>query len=288
MGLNLFPLKKISSFFLAIFLVQLLSAQDLQVMTFNIRYDTAADSLNAWPYRKDKVASQVLFHDVHLLGVQEALHGQLVDLKERLPRFTYIGVGRDDGMEKGEYAALFYDTTRLQALQSATFWLSLTPGVPGSRSWDAAITRIVTWARFRDRRNGKIFFAFNTHFDHIGKEARRESARLLLQKVADIAGKIPAIITGDFNATPDDEPIRVIADKTNPLRLINAKEVSAAPHYGPTGTFNGFGPKERDDQPIDYIFLKGPWKVKKHATLSQTWEGRFASDHFAVVATIGY
>ena len=257
-------------------------------MTFNIRLNIASDSLNAWPYRKDNLASQILFHDIHLLGVQEALHDQMVDLKDRLPRYKYIGVGREDGKEKGEYSAIFYDTTRLQALQSNTFWLSLTPEVPGSKSWDAAITRIVSWARFRDKKNGKIFYAFNTHFDHIGKEARRESAKMLLQRVAAIAGKTPAIITGDFNATPDDEPVQVVTDKANPLHLVDSKERSATPHYGPTGTFTGFGPKERDDKPIDYIFLKGPWKVKKHASISQTWGGHFASDHFAVMAVIGY
>ena len=281
-------LKKIYTLLTFLLITASLLAQDLQVMTFNIRLNTTSDSLNAWPYRKDNLASQVLFHDIHLLGVQEALHNQMVDLKERLPRYRYIGVGRDDGKEKGEYSAIFYDTARLQVLQSNTFWLSLTPEVPGSKSWDAAITRIVSWARFRDKKTGKIFYAFNTHFDHIGKEARRESAKLLLQRVADIAGKTPAIITGDFNATPDDEPIRVVTDKNNPLHLVNAKEVSVTPHYGPTGTFTGFAPKERDDKPIDYIFLKGPWKVKKHATLSQTWGGRFASDHFAVMAVVGY
>lgn len=255
-------------------------------MTFNIRLNTASDSLNAWPYRKDNVAAQILFHDVHLLGVQEALHNQMVDLKERLPQYKFIGVGRDDGKEKGEYSAIFYDTTRLQALQSNTFWLSKTPEVPGSKSWDAAITRIVSWAKFRDKKTGKTFYAFNTHFDHIGKEARRESAKMILQKVASIAGKIPAVVTGDFNATPDDEPIQVITNKAAAGYLVNAKELSATPHYGPTGTFTGFGPKERDNLPIDYIFLKGPWKVKKHATLSQTWNGRFASDHFAVLAVM--
>lgn len=263
-------------------------AQELNVMTFNIRLNIAVDSLNAWPYRKDNVASQILFHDVHLLGVQEALHNQMTDLKERLPRFKYVGVGRDDGKEKGEYSAIFYDTTRLQAFESKTFWLSLTPEVPGSKSWDAAITRIVTWARFKDRKTGKTFFAFNTHFDHMGKEARAESAKLLLQKVASIAGKTPSTITGDLNARPAEEPFQLITNASNPLHLVNAKELSATPHYGPTGTFNGFGPKERDDQPIDYIFLKGPWKVKKHATISQAWNGRFASDHFAVLATVNY
>jgi endonuclease/exonuclease/phosphatase family metal-dependent hydrolase len=278
-------LKKLLNLLLAVLFATVIYSQDLQVMTFNIRYNNPGDSLNAWPLRKDILASQVLFHEVQLLGVQEALHGQIVDLKERLPNFKTIGIGRDGG-EKGEYSAIFYDSTRLQALGSATFWLSLTPEVVASKSWDAAITRIVTWARFRDRKTGKTFFAFNTHFDHIGKEARRESAKLLLQKVASIAGTTPAIITGDFNASPTDEPIRIIMDKRDPLHLTDTKEISATPHYGPTGTFNGFGPKERDDQPIDYIFIKGPWKVKKHATLSQTWSGRFASDHFAVLALV--
>ena len=279
-------MKKTILLFCSCLLTVFVFAQDLHVMTFNIRLNTASDSLNAWPYRKDNVASQILFHDVHLLGVQEALHNQMVDLKERLPQYKYIGVGRDDGKEKGEYSAIFYDTTRLQALQSNTFWLSQTPEVPGSKSWDAAITRIVSWAKFRDKKSGRIFYAFNTHFDHIGQEARRESAKLILQRAAALAGKTPVIVTGDFNAKPDDEPIKVITEKGNPLHLVDAKAVSATPHYGPTGTFTGFGAKERDDLPIDYIFLKGPWKVKKHATLSQTWGGRFASDHFAVLATM--
>jgi endonuclease/exonuclease/phosphatase family metal-dependent hydrolase len=263
-----------------------LPAQEVNVMTFNIRYNTSADDLDAWPYRKDKVASQILFHEVQLLGVQEALHNQIMDLKERLPKFKYTGVGRDDGKEKGEYSAIFYDTTRLQLLVSQTFWLSETPAVPGSKSWDADLTRIVTWAKFKDRKTKKIFFAFNTHFDHLGKAARRESAKIILSKVKEIAGDSPVVITGDFNAEPADEPIQIIRDKNNPLHLVDSKEISQTPHYGPTGTFNGFKSKERNDQPIDYVFTKGKWKVLKHATISESWEGRFASDHFAVLATL--
>lgn len=260
--------------------------QALHVLTFNIRYDTPRDSLNAWPHRKDKVASQILFHQAHLVGVQEALHHQLSDIQERLANYKYVGVGRDDGKQKGEYSAIFYDTTRLKLLQTQTFWLSEQPEVPGSKSWDAAITRIVTWARFTDRKTKKSFFVFNTHFDHLGKEARRQSARLLLQKINTIAGKAPVIITGDFNARPDDEPIQVLTDASNPLRLTEAKSISQQGHYGPTGTFNGFGPKETNDQPIDYIFLKNGGKVLQHATLSQTWGGRFSSDHFPVYALV--
>ena len=278
-------------FFLSVFVMflslQLLYAQEpLRVMTFNIRLNTASDSLNAWPFRKDKVASQILFHKVDLLGVQEALHDQMMDLQQRLPNYKYVGGGRDDGKTKGEYSAIFYDTTRLQLLSNDMFWLSETSNVAGSKGWDAAITRIVTWAKFKDKRSKKIFYAFNTHFDHIGKIARRESAKLVLQKVKEIAGSTPAIITGDFNAEPTDEPIQVIVDKNNPLHLTDSKELSQTPHYGPTGTFTGFQNKERNDQPIDYIFLKGSWKVLTHATISQTWGGRFASDHFSVIAEL--
>lgn len=254
----------------------------LNIMTFNIRMNTPADSLNAWPYRKDKVASEVLFHQAGLLGVQEALYVQMTDLQQRLPQYKYIGVGRDDGKTQGEFSAIFYDTTRLQLLQSSTFWLSATPQVPGSKGWDAAITRIVTWGRFRDKNTNKVFFHFNTHFDHKGEVARRESAHLLLKQVHAIAGSTPAIITGDFNATPDDEPIRVIVNKEDPLHLTDSKAVSQTPHYGPTGTFNGFKQAELSDQPIDHIFLKGKFRVLQHATLSPTWQGRFSSDHFAV------
>jgi endonuclease/exonuclease/phosphatase family metal-dependent hydrolase len=254
----------------------------LNVMTFNIRMNTPADSLNAWPYRKDKVASEVLFHQAGLLGVQEALYVQMTDLQQRLPQYKYIGVGRDDGKTQGEFSAIFYDTTRLQLLQSSTFWLSATPQVPGSKGWDAAITRIVTWGKFRDKKTNKVFFHFNTHFDHKGEVARRESAHLLLKQVHTIAGSTPAIITGDFNATLDDEPIRVIVNKEDPLHLTDSKAVSQTPHYGPTGTFNGFKQAELSDQPIDHIFLKGKFRVLQHATLSPTWQGRFSSDHFAV------
>ena len=262
------------------------TAQQINVMTFNIRYNNPGDSVNAWPHRKDKVASQILFHEVQLLGVQEALHEQMTDLEERLPKFKYLGVGREDGKQKGEYSAIFYDTSRLQPLQHETFWLSQTPAVPGSKSWDAAITRIVTWVKFREKKSGKIFYAFNTHFDHIGQVARRESARMLIQKVKEIAGNTPAVITGDFNAKPSDEPIKVITNHEDNLHLINSMNQSVTPHYGPTGTFNAFGPKEKDDQPIDYIFLKNKWRVMRHATISQSWKGLFASDHFAVLATL--
>jgi endonuclease/exonuclease/phosphatase family metal-dependent hydrolase len=258
----------------------------VNVMTFNIRYSTLRDSANAWVYRKDKAASQILFLETHILGVQEALHEQILDLKERLPQFKYVGVGRDDGKTKGEYSAIFYDTTKFRVIENQTFWLSETPSVSGSKSWDAAITRIVTWAKMENRATKKQFYVFNTHFDHIGKVARRESAKMILESVQKIAKNMPAIVTGDFNAQPEDEPIKVILDEANPLKLIDTKALSQTPHYGPTGTFNGFQAKETSDKPIDYIFLNKKMTVLQHATISQTWGGLFSSDHFPVFAKI--
>jgi endonuclease/exonuclease/phosphatase family metal-dependent hydrolase len=263
------------------------NAQDyLNVLTFNIRYNNAGDSLNAWPYRKDHAASQVLFHQAHIVGIQEALYGQMQDMQERLPGYKYIGVGRDDGKQKGEFSSIFIDTTRLQVINWQTFWLAEKTDVPGIKGWDAAITRIVTWAKVKDRKTKKSFFIFNTHFDHMGQVARKESAKLLIQKVKEIAGSAPVIVTGDFNAKPDDEPIMVIMDKSNPLHLTDSKEISRMPHYGPTGTFNAFRSKETDDKPIDYIFIKNGVQVLQHATFSQTWQGRFSSDHFPVFARL--
>ncbi len=274
-------------FFLACFR-QTNAQVQLNVMTFNIRLDLASDSMNAWSYRRDKLASQVLFHEVDILGVQEALQGQMTDLDQLLHGYAHTGVGREDGKTKGEYSAIFYNTKKLELLQSSTFWLSETPNIAGSKSWDAAITRIVSWAKFRDRKTKKIFFQFNTHFDHIGKLARRESAKMILKAVDSIAGKNIAIVTGDFNAKPLEEPVQLIINKNDPMHLTDTKEVSEMPHYGPTGTFNAFGSKENSDEPIDYILFNHGVRVLKHATLSQSWQGRFSSDHFPVFTRVQF
>ena len=258
----------------------------LNIMTFNIRLNLASDSLDAWPYRKDLVASEVLFHEVDILGVQEALYDQMSDLQQRLPHYKYCGVGRDDGKTNGEFSAIFYNSNRLKALETRTFWLSLTPEIPGSKNWDAAITRIVTWVKFKDLKTQKIFFVFNTHFDHVGVKARKNSAILLKEKVFALTANKQAIILGDFNSTEDDEPVQLLLNKNTSKYFINAKNISSAPHYGPQGSFTAFGPKEISNKPIDHIFIKGKAKVLKHANISQTWQGRFASDHFAVIARI--
>jgi endonuclease/exonuclease/phosphatase family metal-dependent hydrolase len=280
-------MKKLLTLVACWMLVFYLNAQDLNVMTFNIRYNNTADGENSWPKRKDKAISQILYHDVQLLGVQEALIDQMKDLQEGLKKFKGLGVGRNGGT-KDEYSAIFYDTTRFKLLKSETFWLSEHPDQVASVGWDAALSRIVTWAQFKDLKTKKKFYFFNTHFDHVGKKARAESAKMILQKIKEIAGNSQVILTGDFNSYSSDEPYKLLVDTSNVDRLTDTKDVSATPHYGPTGTFNGFTPKEMANEPIDYIFIKNGGKVLKHATLSQTWGGRFSSDHFPVLATIRF
>jgi endonuclease/exonuclease/phosphatase family metal-dependent hydrolase len=269
-------------FILAFMMMEAPAQQPFNVMTFNLRLNIESDSSNAWKFRKDHAASQILFHDADIIGVQEALYDQMQDLQQRLPGFASHGVGREDGATKGEFSAIFYRTDRFEKQGGSTFWLSLTPNVPGSKSWDAAITRIVSWMKLKDKTNGKIFYAFNTHFDHMGQEARRQSAQMLLKAVDSIAGKTPAVITGDFNATPSDEPIKIITDQSNKLHLTDTKAISKTGHFGPEGTFTAFGPFENSDEPIDHIFIKGKMEVLKHATLAESWKGRFSSDHFPV------
>lgn len=280
-------MKKILGLVVFLFCVLMMEAQNsLNVMSFNIRLNHAGDSINAWPNRKEMVASQILFHDAHLVGVQEALQLQMDDLLQRLPGYQFAGVGRKDGKQGGEYSAIFYDTSRLAILKTATFWLAEETNIPGRKGWDAAIERIVTWALFRDKKTNKTFYHFNTHFDHVGQVARRESARLILQKINEIAGDQPVILTGDFNAKPTEEPIMILTDINDPRHVIHSEAITETPHYGPTGTFNAFQSKETSNEPIDFIFIKNGIKVLKHATLSQTWQGRFSSDHFPVMAVV--
>ncbi len=255
----------------------------LRVMTFNIRYNEKNDSLNAWPNRKDQAASMIRFHKADIIGLQEALRGQIDDLVVRLPEFGWFGVGRDDGKDAGEFSAVFYRKDRLTLLADSTFWLSETPLKP-ELGWDAACKRVVTLGKFKDNKTGAKFFLFNTHFDHIGQVARRESARLLLYSVAKIAGDMPVLVTGDFNSTPDSEPYKILTTGEQGNKLIDSKTVSKFQHHGPTTTWSGFiAAWQPDGQPIDYIFIRNNVQVLLHGTLSDSFDGRFPSDHMPVL-----
>jgi endonuclease/exonuclease/phosphatase family metal-dependent hydrolase len=253
-------------------------------MSFNIRYDNPADGEDAWPRRRGKAASMIRLHRADVVGLQEALRGQIADLEAALPHFGWFGTGRSADRD-GEHCAVLFRRERLEVLASGTFWLSETPEAPGSRAWDAALPRIVTWGRLRDRRSGAVFHLFNTHFDHRGEAARRESASLLLRKVAEIAGgEGPVVVTGDFNAAPDSEPYRILTAR-GPSGLVDALHASACPHHGPTSSWNAFRAIEPGRR-IDWILVRPPVEVRQHGILSDTFDGRFPSDHLPVLAEV--
>jgi endonuclease/exonuclease/phosphatase family metal-dependent hydrolase len=262
----------------------------LRVMTFNIRYDEPRDKENAWPNRKELVASMIRFHHADLVGLQEALKRQIEDLEKLLPDYDWVGVGRADGKSEGEFSAILYRKTRFTRLTSSTFWLSETPDVP-SKGWDAAYPRIVTWMKLKDTTTGKTFFHFNTHFDHRGVRAREEGARLLLQRIDKIAGRLPVVITGDFNFDEASAGYQILTGKTAQgemapnSALRDARYLSQYGHHGPTSTFNEFKALV-PQMKIDYVLAKGSVRVLQHGALADTWNGRFPSDHLPVLAEV--
>jgi len=262
------------------------SEQTLRVMTFNIRFDNPGDGENAWLNRKEFAASTIRLHQADVVGVQEALLHQLEDLTEMLPGLSWIGTGRDkDG--GGEYSAILYKTERLELVNHDTFWLSETPDVPGSQSWDAMLPRIATWAHFRDKQNGKEFVVLNTHFDHRGEIARVESARLIMSELAGITDGLPVVVMGDLNTTEKDEPYSVLSKSalSDGRELLDGFYHSVYGHHGPTSTWNGFTAVVPDRR-IDYIFVSDGVTVNQHAILADQQDGLFPSDHLPVLAEI--
>ncbi len=252
----------------------------VRVMSFNVRYDEPQDGVNSWSNRKQKVGDVMRFHKADLVGVQEALLTQLRDLETMLPDMAWCGVGRTDGKEAGEYSAILYRKSRFHVAECRTFWLSSTPDLAGSKGWDAAFPRVVTWARFRDRITKKTFIHFNTHFDHVGQTARVESSKLILQRISEAAGKIPFVLTGDFNVVESDDAYKTIAGG-----MSDARYVSVNPHFGGDSTWTAFKQIEPGRR-IDYVFVRTGMKVIEHGILADQWNGLWASDHFPVLAEI--
>jgi endonuclease/exonuclease/phosphatase family metal-dependent hydrolase len=253
----------------------------MRVTCFNLRLNVPFDGANAWPFRKAMVVDHLRRMDSDVVGTQEMLEGMRADLAEALPGYTFVGVARDDGKTKGEYCGLFIKSARFDVVRSGTFWLSQTPDVVGSVGWDAALTRICTWAVVCDRLNANAEVAlFNAHFDHRGEQARTESARLLLSKVNEMA--LPAIVMGDLNSIESTAAVKTLVAGED--ALVDTYR-SLHPVVQPDeATFHGFSGKPAGDR-IDYIFVRG------FATASASidrfhLEGRYPSDHFPIHATV--
>lgn len=272
-------------FAVLLFLSAAVSAQTLSVMSYNIRLDLASDGVNAWPNRKEMLTALIRYHAPDIVGLQEAQRHQLDAITALLPEYAWIGVGRDDGKDAGEFMAILYRKEAVELMENATFWCSPQPWKPG-RGWDASYNRVVTWGRFRSRNSGEVFYFYNTHLDNSGVTARRESAKLLMDSVNARTGTLPVIITGDFNSGPADDPYGTIIAVTNRRVMKDAYTGAELPPYGPRGTFNGFSISEYAKEPIDYIFVSSGITVRSHAVLTDSYHGRVPSDHFPLLSIV--
>jgi endonuclease/exonuclease/phosphatase family metal-dependent hydrolase len=259
-------------------------AQSFTIGTYNLRYDNPRDSGNLWKDRAPVVADLIRFHDFDIFGTQEGLKNQLDSISNRLPEYSRYGLGRDDGQDKGEHSAIFYKTDKFKLLNKGDFWLSQTPDKP-SLGWDATCcNRICSWVYLQDVKSGKKFYFFNAHYDHQGIVARQESSKLILQKIKDIAGSNPVIFTGDLNGSHQAEWYQTLA--TSGTLRDSYNDVKHP--YVNNASFSGFRFSNRNHNfdIIDHIFLSKQFAAQKWGVLTDSYFGKFPSDHFPVLASV--
>ena len=261
---------------LFIFTGTTLSSQEVELMSYNIKYANENDGENSWSNRKNHITKQIKFYEPGIFGVQEALEIQLKHFKAEMDNYKYVGVGRDDGKEAGEFSAIFYNAEEFEMLENDTFWLSETPAEI-SVGWDAAMERICTYAKFKEKKSEKVFWVFNTHFDHVGEKARENSAKLIWEKISALNKEnLPVILMGDLNLEPHTGGIRFL------MRKMNDSKAVAKLDFGPEGTYNGYNFEEPVTRRIDYIFTSDEIEVKKYGVLSDSKDLKYPSDHLPV------
>ena len=251
----------------------------LKIATFNLRMDTPSDGENAWFHRKDMVNDLIRFYGFDLFGTQDGFTHQLNDIL-RLSDYRFIGVGRDDGKDAGEHCAIFYRSDRFKVLDQGDFWLSEHPEKPG-RGWDGTCcNRICTWGKFEDLKNHKQFYFFNVHYEYEGDVARRESSNLMISRIKSIAGNQPVFLTGDFNAFPTEEPIRILNDSGF---LNDSYKITKEAPFGPVCTYHGYDSTIKTEERLDYIWVTDSIQIDKYGVLTNTLYGHTPSDHFPVM-----
>lgn len=287
-----------------------LYAQSLSVATYNIRNENQGDVSkgNGWKQRCPVITQLIRFHDFDIFGSQEVLVGQLNDMLAQLPGYDYIGVGRTDGLNAGEFSPVFYKKDKLTLLKSGTFWLSETTDKP-SVGWDAALPRICTWGKFQTKDGGDSFWFFNLHMDHIGVKARLESAKLVYQKIQAMCAGEPVILTGDFNVDQASEGYKFLTSSG----MLQDSYETAGIRYATNGTFNSFDPNMKTNSRIDHIFLSKGFQAVRYGVLTDSYraeseksaeevkssqfpkevslyqyESRMPSDHFPVQVEVKF
>ncbi|MDA3905523.1 MAG: endonuclease/exonuclease/phosphatase family protein [Bacteroidales bacterium] len=254
----------------------------VKLMTYNIRLDYPLTGENTWDLRKDVLIQQVISNEIDFLGIQEGMPNQVKYIDSVLINHQFIGVGRDDGKNEGEYSAIFYNKDKFKIVKQNTFWLSETPVIP-SFGWDAACKRILTYALFKDKLNDQYFWVFNTHFDHVGIEARRKSAELIIEEIKNLNQEnYPVILMGDFNLTDESEEIKHISSF-----LSDSQKLSNEENKVPMGTYNNFDISTPITRRIDFIFVsESSIKIEKYNVISETYNGKYISDHFPVCVDV--
>jgi len=274
-------MKQIKAILIVIILfVTQANAQDLRIASYNLRYDNKGDSGNLWTSRYPIISALVQFHDFDIFGTQEGLRHQIDTLSANLPDYAWYGLGRDDGQAKGEHSAIFYKKDKYKVLGKGDFWLSETPEKPGP-GWDARLNRICSWLQLQDAKSKKKFFVFNVHYDHQGVKARQESSKLILEKIKTIAGTSPVLLTGDFNGDHNSQWYQTIA--TSEVLADTYRSVKKP--YANNGSFNSFRTPS-STAIIDHIFVTKQFSVKRWGILTDSYFGKFPSDHFPVVADV--
>ena len=272
------------AFLLICFFPTVSHAQKLTVGTYNIRLDIPGDTANLWSKRAPAVVALIRFHDFDVLGTQEGFSNQLDDITRALPEYARYGKGRDDGKDKGEHSAILYRKDRFKLLDKGDFWLSETPDKP-SLGWDATCCkRICSWVYLQDLETGNSFYFFNAHYDHEGMQARRESSKLILSRIKQIAGEKPIILAGDFNGDHGSEWYRSLE---NSAKLQDTYLLVENP-YANNASFNGFKSEVKGTGIIDHVFVSDDFITHRWGLLTDTYRGKFPSDHFPVLVELSY
>lgn len=262
--------------------------ESISILSYNIRFDRA-DKLvpseeNEWTNRKEHLISLIQLHSPDFFGLQEDLLHQLNEIDGRFEDYDWIGMGRYDGKEGGEFCSIHYNSTRFELLENRTIWLSETPEEP-STSWDGSSPRVLNYGKFKSRVSGKEFYVFNTHFDHAGQKAREGSAKLIRQMINELSSDVSFILMGDFNITEENIVYEILT--TGESMLKDAFNTSEYPHVGPLFTREGFEVNSKaKKRRIDYIFVSENIGVKKHAIISSFRDGYYPSDHLPVYTEV--
>ena len=260
---------------------------DLRVMSFNVRLGVAKDGPNAWDLRKDLVVETVKRFDPDLLGTQETWPFQAAFLKKGLPGHAYYGVGRQVDPTTGEQCGLMYRKDRFEQLEKGTFWLSKTPSKPGSKSWDSSLPRIASWVRLRDKRDrGRELVLINTHFDHRGRQAREEAAKIIRRRVTELGSEARVVVTGDFNAAEGSAPYRaLLAPDGSVAVLLDSYRKAHPKRREGEGTFSAWNGR-RSGGRIDWVLHTSHYRTISASIDRSNDSGRYPSDHYPVTAVL--